>query len=90
MNRTNWEHAVAALGFQLLVGFLTGNWLAGAMLGFGFFLGREHAQEQDRLGYTIKQALQAFDFRNWKLDSQLDLLFPTIAVAVVYAITLVL
>lgn len=87
MNQTNFEHVIAAIGFQLFVGLLTGNWLAGACLGFGFFFGREHAQEQDRIGYTLKQAFQAFDLRKWKLDSILDMVFPLIAVTVVYVIS---
>lgn len=87
MNQTNFEHAIAAVGFQLVIGLITGDWFAGACLGFGFFFGREHAQEQDRIGYTLKQAFQAFDLRKWKLDSILDMVFPLIAVLIVYGIS---
>lgn len=69
---------------QVVVGLLTGNWLAGAAFGFAFFLGREHAQAQDKLGYTLKTTFKAFDIRKWSLDAKLDLLFPTVAVAIVY------
>lgn len=34
-------HAIIALLMQAVVGFLTGNWWAGAALGIGFYWGRE-------------------------------------------------
>lgn len=34
-------HALIALAMQIVVGFLTGNWWAGAALGIGFYWGRE-------------------------------------------------
>lgn len=71
---------------QLVVGLMFGNWFAGACFGFAFFLGREHAQAQDKLGYSFKTTFQAFDVRKWSLDAQLDLLFPAVAVLIVYAI----
>jgi hypothetical protein len=71
---------------QVVVGLLTGNLLAGALFGFAFFLGREHAQAQAKLGYTFRTTFEAFDVRKWSLDAKLDLLFPAVAVAVVYVI----
>lgn len=86
VNQTNIEHAVAALMMQLIIGFTTGDWFAGACFGFAFFLGREHAQFQDTLGYNFKTTFQAFDIRKWSLDARLDLLFPTVTVLIVLAI----
>jgi hypothetical protein len=86
MNKTNLEHAGYAVLMQVVIGLLTGNWLAGALFGFAFFLGREHAQYQILLGYTFKTTFQAFDVRKWSLDAKLDLAFPFIAVTIVYII----
>lgn len=83
MNRTNWEHAIYAVLMQAAVGLITGNWLAGAMLGTGFFLGREHAQAQAKLKL---EDFEALDIRKWSLDAKLDLLFPVVAVTTVYFI----
>lgn len=87
MNQTNWEHAGYALLMQCAIGLLTGNWLAGACFGFAFFLGREHAQHQILLGYNFKTTFQAFDIRKWSLDAKLDLIFPAVAVTVVYLVS---
>ena len=82
MNRTNFEHAGYALLMQLPFG-LAGYWWVGAALASGFFLGREHAQIQHALGYTLKSTFKAFDIRKWSLDAKLDLLFPVVAVLIV-------
>ena len=89
MNQTNWEHAGYAVLMQVVIGLLTGNWLAGAAFGFAFFLGREHAQAQAKIGYTFKSTFEAFDIRKWSLDAKLDLLFPAAAVAIVFLLTLI-
>ena len=86
MNQTNFEHAGYALLMQLTIGLISGDWFAGACFGIAFFLGREHAQAQDKLGYTLKTTFQAFDVRKWSLDAKLDLLFPTVAVLVALGI----
>lgn len=86
MNRTNFEHAGYAVLMQLVIGLITGDWFAGACFGIAFFLGREHAQAQDKLGYTLKSNFQAFDVRKWSLNAQLDLLFPVVATLLVLAI----
>ena len=90
MNQTNFEHAGYAALMQLVIGLIFGDWFAGACFGIAFFLGREHAQNQDKLGYTFKTTFQAFDVRKWSLDSQLDLLFPTVTCLVILAIAKVL
>jgi hypothetical protein len=81
MNRTNFEHAGYALLMQLAIGLLTGNWLAGACFGAAFFIGREHAQQQD---FYQRGDFEAFDLRKWNLDSILDLVFPVVAVSIVF------
>lgn len=87
MNQTNFEHAGYAALMQLVIGLITGDWFAGACFGIAFFLGREHAQAQDKLGYTFKTTFTAFDVRKWSLDAKLDLLFPTVTVLVVLLLT---
>lgn len=87
MNRTNFEHALFALMMQAAVGLATGNWWAGAALGAGFFLGREHAQYEKKLTHGGHvgglNPLAGFAIWKWSLDSQLDLAFPVVAVAAV-------
>lgn len=86
MNQTNFEHAGYAVLMQVVIGLITGDWFAGTCFGIAFFIGREHAQAQDRLGYTFKSTFQAFDVTKWSLDSKLDLLFPVIATLAVWAL----
>lgn len=81
INETNFEHAGYAAVMMAAVGLLTGNWLAGALFGFAFFLGREHAQAQKAYGLGD---FQAFDLRKWDWDARLDLIFPAISVIVMY------
>lgn len=88
MNQTNFEHAAIALILQAIVGLLTGDWLAGALLCVGVFLGREHAQRE----YAIKKpgvalvGYEALDFWRWNIDEILDLVFPIVAVIAAYLI----
>jgi hypothetical protein len=86
MNQTNFEHAVYAVLMQLVIGFITNNWFAATCFPIAFFIGREHAQVQHKLGYTFKSTFQAFNITKWSLDAQLDLLFPAIATVLVYLI----
>lgn len=82
MNRTHFEHAGYALLMQVAIGLLTGDWLAGACAGAFFFVGREHAQQQ---AFYKRGDFEAFDLRRWDMDALLDLAFPVVAVAVVWA-----
>lgn len=92
MNRSNFEHAAWALLFQIITAIITGSWLAGALVGAAFFLGREHAQRQATLaraeGLSVKDLnpWEGFDFGSWSRDSQLDLLMPVVAVSLVVLI----
>lgn len=90
MNQTNFEHAGYAALMQLAIGLVTGDWFAGACFGIAFFVGREHAQAQAKLGYTFKTTFQAFDVRKWSLDSQLDLLFPVATCLIILVIATLL
>jgi len=91
MNASNFIHAGYALLMQLVVWLLTGDLLAGALLGAGFFAGRELSQAEYRSiekFYGGKRANLPNDFvafmpRAWDLDSVLDLAFPVVAVTVV-------
>lgn len=79
---------------QVIVWSISGDWLAGAMLGIGFFAGREHSQAEYRSieqFYGGKRANMPNDFvgfmlRAWDLDSVLDLLFPIIVCTAVCVI----
>ena len=90
MNASNFAHAGYALAMMAIVWALTGNALAGAMLGVGFFAGREHSQAEYRSiqqFYGGKRAnmpnvFVAFMPRAWSLDSFLDLALPIIAVSI--------
>lgn len=85
MNQTNFEHAGYAVLMQVVIGLITGDWFAGTCFAIAFFIGREHAQNQDKLGYTFKTTFQAFDITKWSRDSQLDLLFPVVATLITWA-----
>lgn len=93
MNLSNFVHAGYAILMQLGVWLLTGDWLAGAMLGIGFFAGREHSQAEYRSIAKFYEGKRAnmpdyagFMPRAWDLDSVLDLVFPIIAVLFVGAL----
>ena len=91
MNSSNFIHAGYALLMQFIVWLITGDLLAGAMLGVGFFAGRAHSQAEYRSieqFYGGKRAnlpneFVAFMPRAWDLDSVLDLVFPIIATSIV-------
>lgn len=91
MNASNFAHASYALVMMAVVWALTGNALAGAMLGVGFFAGREHSQAEGRAiknvydgkRENLPNAFVGFMPRHWTLDSVLDLVFPIIAVSIV-------
>lgn len=66
---------------------VTGNWWAGAVLGAGFFLGREHAQYEKKLTHGAPvgglNPLAGFAFLWKSLDGCLDFVVPLIAVVTV-------
>lgn len=80
------EHALYAAAFQAMIGFLTGNWWAGAALASSYFIGREVAQAEYRWIEYIGGGLRAnmpwnavFDRRVWENSDQIaDWLGPLI------------
>jgi hypothetical protein len=89
----HFEHSAYALLFMAIIGLLTGNWLAGAMLGIGFFLGREHAQAEYRVIQTYYGGKRAnmpwyggFERRAWDVKSILDFVLPIVATTIVLII----
>lgn len=86
-------HAVVTAITQLLVGFITGDWLIGAALPLGFYVGREHAQAEyrwiERFGGGLRANMPwwgGFDPKVWTLKSVLDWLLPLAAAAAVLVI----
>ena len=76
------EHLVIALVIMTAVGVFTDNWAAGACLGSGIFIGREHAQAEYRWMYMRKlcrtgaETLGAFNPKVWNLNSFMDVALP--------------
>ena len=84
-------HAMLAVAAQATIGLLTGNWWAGAAFGAAFYLGREHAQAEQRwikeFGDGRRSNMPAwggFDPRVWCNDvaSWLDWVLPSFAVVI--------
>lgn len=81
------EHALAALAVQTLIGLLTGRWWVGAALMSGYFIGREVAQAEYRWIELYGAGIRAnmpwwgpFDVRVWtKLDQLVDWLGPLLS-----------
>ena len=94
MNATHFEHVAIALVMQAVIGLLTGNWWTGAAFGAAFFMGREHAQAEERYikangghRYTTPQTPEwaVFNLTWWNSDSLLDWIVPTLTVVAVAA-----
>ncbi len=84
MNSTHLEHIIYALAMLAMIGLPTKNWWAGAAFAAAFFIGREHAQREYKIGDPSKlMPWEGFDVWNWSLDAQLDLLAPVLVVLVV-------
>lgn len=88
MNRTNFEHAAYAMLIQAAIGLITGDWFAGACFSVAFFLGREHAQAEERYikanGGVRANAkwpeFGALQPKLWNIDSVLDFVAPAVCV----------
>ena len=74
MNASNWQHVGQALLLQAAVGLATGNWLAGACLGIGFFAGREHSQRESQItgGKPVGDLKWWQGFRGWSKEKRRD------------------
>lgn len=87
-------HAVAAVAVQDAVGFVSGDWITGGLLGCIWFIAREHTQAEYRwiaqFGGGKRSNIPwwgGFDWRAWNLPSLLDWLVPVLACAVVYFVS---
>lgn len=79
MNRTNFEHGIISAIATVVLFFLLGNLLVAFIAPVSFFLGREHAQREYKIGDPSKlYGYEAFDFWRWSLDAKLDLVFPVV------------
>lgn len=96
MNLSNLEHTVIALVMQAVIGLLTGNWWTGAAFGAAFFMGREHAQAEERYisangghRYSTPKAPEwaVFNLKYWNTDSLLDWIVPSVSVTFVAIIS---
>lgn len=84
MNKTNFNHAFWAVVLQLFVFFVTGSMLAGFCAGIAFFVGREHAQFEYKIGGPGSlKPWEGFQVWKWSTDAILDVVFPVIAVSLV-------
>lgn len=92
MNITHLEHAAIALVMQVVIGLLTGNLWVGAAFGAAFFIGREHAQAEERYieanggsryHTPVAPEWAVFNLRWWDRDALLDWITPTVAVVIV-------
>lgn len=84
-------HAIAATALQCLVGFTTGMWGMGGVIGSLWFIAREHTQAEYRWIAQHGAGKRAnmpwwggFDSRAWNLASLLDWLVPALACTAVY------
>lgn len=79
INRTNWEHGLLSLATFAVIFSITSMPLVAWIAPIAFFLGREHAQREYKLGGPgTLVGYEAFDFINWTLDEKLDLAFPIV------------
>jgi hypothetical protein len=88
-------HGSLALLMQAAIGLSTGNWWAGAALGVGLFIGREHAQAEyrwiERYGLGIRANMPwhgGLQGRVWNIKSLLDMIIPT-ALTIIVAVMVV-
>lgn len=72
-----------------------GDWLAGALFGTAFFIGREHAQAERRCINALMETpgekvflpeLRCISTRYWSADSVLDFVVPLLACAIVASV----
>lgn len=91
MNKTHFEHIVYAVLMQLPFG-LFGYWWVGAAFSVGFFVGREHAQAEERYiksnggvrtNAKLPPEFGALQPKLWSTDSILDFAVPAICVVLI-------
>lgn len=84
-------HGLMAIAVQIVYGIVTGDFITGGVLASGFFIGREHAQAEERIiksHYDGKRsnmpALGGLKIKAWNVPSFLDLVVPILMVVLVY------
>lgn len=82
MNRTNYAHGAYALLIQFLGTLLSGNAWIGAALAIGFFIGREHAQQEYKYAKDVTTLKWYAGFTGWSKDKLLDVVTPVVAVCI--------
>lgn len=84
------SHVGISLLVQILIGWATGDYWIGVIIGTSYYLGREIAQTEERcvakLGrkfIAVREKLSALDPRNWALKGFLDWTMPLLATTIV-------
>ena len=95
MNKSNFAHAILALSCQLIVVLTIGIFTSyslfdasvmGGLLAIGFYLGREVAQHERKVG--TPPWWSGFKIKDWSKDAVLDFVTPTIACTLVCIVAL--
>lgn len=88
-------HAAVALGLQIVIGVVFGDWVIGGAIGCVWFIAREHTQAEYRWIAQLGAGKRAnmpwwggFDWRAWNLPSLLDWLVPVLSCTVVYFVSI--
>lgn len=85
LNKSNIEHALFCIAFQIPVGLITGQWLVAGAVAIAFFVGREHSQREYQItnGGNV-DALKWYEgFVGWTKDSVLDVVVPLVCVVII-------
>lgn len=91
MNKTHFEHIVYAVLMQIPFLLLGYAWI-GAAFAIGFFVGREHAQAEERYikanggvraNTKLPPEFGALQPKLWNVDSVLDFVAPAVCVVLI-------
>ena len=74
---------------QLIGLILTGNVWAGALFAIGFYIGREHAQQEYKYAKDVTTLKWYAGFVGWSKDKWLDVISPVVAVVLIGGIATV-
>lgn len=84
-------HAAVALGLQIVIGVVFGDWVIGGAIGCVWFIAREHTQAEYRWIVQFGKGKRSnmpwwggFDWHAWNMPSLLDWLVPVLACTAVY------
>ena len=91
MDMTPLGHSLAAVGIQITIGVLTGQWFLGGVVGCTWFIAREHTQTEYRWITLFGRGKRAnmpwwggFSLRAWDMASLMDWIAPVIACTSIY------